>query len=88
MGIEWIDFMEMTNEIIEALAVNRKGAIDMGIPKEKIDEYIANESERQFAKVESMNTEEFITFMMGRIISKGGVRDLAEMIGEKEEEHK
>lgn len=88
MGLEWINFMEMTNEIIEALAVNRKGAIDMGIPKEKIDEYIANEAERQFAKVESMNAEEFITFMMGRIISKGGVRDLAEMIREKEEEHK
>ena len=88
MGLEWSDFMEMINEIIEGLAVNRKGAIDMGIPKEKIDEYIANEAERQFAKVESMNAEEFIAFMTGRIISKGGARDLAEMMREAEEEHK
>ena len=76
----WSDSSNAMREIIEALAVNRKGAIDLGTPKEKVDEFIYEEAKRQFEKFEAMSKMDMILYMMGRIISKGGAKEMLDMM--------
>ena len=76
----WSDLSNAMREIIEALAVNRKGAIDLGTPKEKVDEFIYEEAKRQFEKFEAMSKTDMMIYMIGRIISKGGAEEVAEVL--------
>ena len=76
----WSDSSNAMREIIEALAINRKGAIDLGTPKEKVDEFIYEEAKRQFEKFEAMSKTDMMMYMIGRIISKGGAKEMLDMM--------
>ena len=76
----WSDSSNVMREIIEALAINRKGAIDLGTPKEKVDEFIYEEAKRQFEKFEAMSKTDMMMYMIGRIISKGGAEEMLDMM--------
>ena len=73
------------SKVVEALAVNRKAAMDFGASKEEVDEYITNEAKKWFAKFDNMDKAEMMVYMMGRIISEGGVKDVLEILKGEDE---
>ena len=73
------------SKVVEALAVNRKAAMDFGASKEEVDEYITNEAKKWFDKFDEMSKTEMMVYMMGRIISEGRAKDVLEILKGEDE---
>jgi len=78
--MEWKEIMTHIDEAIEALAVSRKAAIDNGIDIEMVDEYISNQAQKMFAKIEKMNDAQMVMLLLGKIVESAG--DLGEIMAE------
>ena len=80
-----MNWREDISKLVEALAVNRKAAMDFGTSKEEVDEYITNEAKKWFDKFDKMGKAEMMVYMMGRIISLGRAEDVLEILKGEEE---
>lgn len=84
--MEWKEIMAHIDEAIEALAVSRKAAIDNGIDIEMVDEYISNQAQKMFAKIEEMNDVQMVMFLLGKIVTRAD--DFGKILAEIEENEK
>lgn len=72
-------------EHLELVAIDKRSAIECGIPEEEVDEYIVTTSRKLFNRFMSMTTKEMSDFMMGEIIKRmlkdpeGVLRAMAEL---------
>ena len=82
--MEWKELMGHIDEAIEALAVSRKAAIDNGIDIKMVDEYISNQAQKMFDKLENMNGIQMIMFLLGKVVTKAD--DLGKILAEIEED--
>lgn len=83
MKLDWKYFMNSIDEAIEMLAINRKGAIDNEVAKEVVDEYIYNQAQKMFDKLESYDDEQMVIFMLGRMLEKAP-KELLEFMKEED----
>ena len=83
MKLDWKYFMNSIDEAIEMLAINRKGAIDNEVAKEVVDEYIYNQAQKMFDKLENYDDEQMVRFMLGRMLEKAP-KELMEFIKEED----
>lgn len=83
MKLDWKYFMNSIDEAIEMLAINRKGAIDNDVAKEVVDEYIYNQAQKMFDKLESYDDEQMVRFMLGRMLEKAP-KELLEFVKEED----
>lgn len=84
--MEWKEIMTHIDEAIEVLAVSRKAAIDNGIDIEMVDEYISNQAQKMFDKLENMNGIQMMMFLLGKVVTKAD--DLGKILAEIEEDKK
>lgn len=83
MKLDWKYFMNSIDDAIEMLAINRKGAIDNEVAKEVVDEYIYNQAQKMFAKLESYDDEQMVRYMLGRMLEKAP-KELLEFMKEED----
>ena len=83
MKLDWKYFMNSIDEAIEMLAINRKGAIDNEVAKEVVDEYIYNQAQKMYDKLENYDDEQMVRFMLGRMLEKAP-KELMEFIKEED----
>ncbi len=83
MKLDWKYFMNSIDEAIEMLAINRKGAIDNEVAKEVVDEYIYNQAQKMFGKLESYDDEQMVRYMLGRMLEKAP-KELLEFMKEED----
>lgn len=84
--MEWKEIMTHIDEAIEALAVSRKTAIDNGIDIKMVDEYISNQAQKMFDKLENMSSIQMMMFLLGKVVTKAN--DLGKILAEIEEDEK
>ena len=95
MKLDWKYFMNSIDEAIEMLAINRKGAIDNGVAKEVVDEYIYNQAQKMFDKLESYDdlqtenghTPEASWEMGGALLGEYTMHSFGEFPKEENESH-
>ena len=79
-------------EHLERVAIDKRAAIECGIPEEEVDEYIVTTSRKLFDRFMSMTSKEMSDFMMGEIIKRmledpeAVLRAMAEVDEESEKE--
>lgn len=83
MKLDWKYFMKSIDDAIEMLAINRKGAIDNDVAKEVVDEYIYNQAQKMFDKLENYDDEQMVRYMLGRMLEKAP-KELLEFMKEED----
>ena len=78
----WEDIKEPIAEAIEHIAVLRREALTINVPKETIDEFIASRAKEDFYKFEEMSEERLVIFMIGDIIRRAP-EDVLDMLSDE-----
>ena len=74
----WDLIKEQLTEGLEKIAIDRRAAIEIGIPVKEIDEYISINGESIFRKIENMSSVQMKTFLLSKII--GEITDPEELV--------
>lgn len=85
--LTWDMIKDRIDKGLEKIAVDRRVAIELGVPTEDIDEYIAKCSEITFRKFENMSDIQMCGYLLVKIISKFDDPEmLEELLGGSEED--
>lgn len=66
----WDIIKDQLSEGLEKIAIDRRAAIELGVPTKEIDTYISTIGEATFRRFEKMSAPEMHAFLLGRIISE------------------
>lgn len=66
----WDLIKEQLTEGLEKIAIDRRTAIEIGIPVKEVDEYISINGESIFRKLENMSSVQMKTFLLSKIIGE------------------
>lgn len=83
----WDIIKDQIEEGLEKIAIDRRAAIEIGVPKETIDEHISKCGEITFRKFERMSNLEMKLFLLAKIADAVDNPDiLRELLDDESEE--
>lgn len=82
----WDMIKDQIDEGLEKIAIDRRAAIELGVPTKDIDEYIAKCGETTFRKFENMSNIQMHGYLLAKIISEVDDPEMLKEILEGSEE--
>ena len=66
----WDIIKDQLAEGLEKIAIDRRAAIELGVPVEEIDSYISTIGDTTFRRLEKMSAPEMHAYLLGKIIGE------------------